>query len=395
MEIVSERIMQQAGSMSAPVASNTGAFRIPSVLSLIWPSGPMQDSSMRRRDELVDFLLTAALLLSAEIGPVLSVQATVLVPISTIPVAGLSDSFWSDARTFTIRSAVGASNVTVWTKYDLTNHSLCIRFRGPDDTYDSADAFNARFHIGTAIGELDTNCWWFWMFRSGGSASRRYNESKRDWDSSRYAWTNWHLNQSSYWEAAFSIQLLLPRDQALQLRLWQQDVSLPPRTWRMSQPFPAGADLDSPSTWANVQLDRRTNLTISATPSEAGFDPILRRSEVVISGSLEPASVAAIVITYINPDGSTFTRVSITDATGSFSDTISPDAVGTWFVSCSWAGTSDLDPSTSERISLNVSYSWLTAIGIAAAAILSIAAVALFVSRRRKIPAAMPPPPPP
>jgi len=335
--------------------------------------------------------------LAIEIGPVQSTPATLLIPVSTIPVAGLSDSFWSDALTFSIPGAVGVNNVTVWAKYDLTNHSLCLRFRGSDDTYDDSDAFNARLHIGTAGGVLDANCWWFYVLRLGLSASSRYNESAKNWRSSQYAWASWHLSQSSYWEAAFSIQVLLPRGQALEVRLWQQDVSLPPRTWRMSQPFPAGADLDLPNTWADVQLDRRTNLTISATPNEAGFDPILRRSssEVVISGSLAPASVAAIAIAYTKPDGSTFTRVLITDATGSFSDTLSPDAVGTWYVSCSWAGTSDLNPSTSERISVNVSYSWLTAIGIAAVAMLLVAAVAFFVLRKRKTSAAIPPPPPP
>jgi len=245
--------------------------------------------------------------------------------------------------------------------------------------------------------EPDANCWWFFAFRLGGSASYRYNESAREWKPARYAWASWHLSQPSYWEAAFSIQLTLARNQAFELCLWQQDVSLPPRTWRLSPLFPIGATQGSPNTWAEVQLDRRTNLTISVTPNDVGFDPILRRpsSEVAISGSLARALVTTIVITYIRPDGSTFARDSTTDATGSFSDALIPDAAGTWYVSCSWAGTPDLDPSTSERISLNVSYSWLTAIGIAAVAILLVAAVAFFVLRRPKTSGAMPPPPPP
>jgi hypothetical protein len=360
---------------------------------------------MRRSSELIGLLLTITLLLAIETGSVRSMQvvvvvpshANVLVPVSTIPVAGLSDSFWSDARMFVIPGATGAGNVTVWTKYDLTNHSLCLRFRGSDDTYDDSDAFNARLHIGTAGEELDANCWWFYVLRLGLSASCRYNESVKNWQSSRYAWASWHLSQASYWEAAFSIQVLLPRGQALWISLWQQDVSLPPRTWRLSDPFPTGADLDAPNTWADAELDRRTNLTVSVTPNDVGFDPVLRRpsSEVTVSGMLSPASVTTIVITYTRPDGSISTKGLITDVTGSFSDTLSPDAVGTWYVSCSWAGTSDLDPSTSEQISLNVSYDWLTAIGIAAVAILLVAAVAFFVLRRRKASVAIPPPPPP
>lgn len=298
---------------------------------------------------------------------------------------------------FSIPSAVGVSNVTVWTKYDLTSYSLCLRFRGPDDTLDSADAFNVRLHIGSAGGGPDVNCWWFGVFRSGTGYTYRYNESTKEWTGSRYSWARWYLSQPSYWEAAFSIPLQFPRDQALELCLWQQDVSLPPRTWRTSEPFPTGAELNSPNTWADVQLDRRTSLTISVTPNEVGFDPILRRlsSEVVVSGSLAPALAGPITITYTRPDGTTFTRDLMTNRTGRFRDTLSPDVVGTWFMRCSWAGTSYLDPSTSERISLNVSYSWLTAIEIAAVAILLIAAVTLFVLRRPKPSVAIPPPPPP
>jgi len=339
--------------------------------------------------------MLTVVLIGPWVGPASSQAVSLSVPISATPVVGLSDSCWSDAHVISFPRASGTGNVTVWLKYDWLNRSFCLRFRGPDDTYDSSDSFSIRLDAGVVGRELDANCRWFYINRGGSPWVHEYNVSSRSWHVVRYRWTAWCSNGSNYWEAAFSIPLQLARNQTVGLCLWQQDVSLPPRTWRVSNPYPAGSAADVPITWASVGLDRRTNLTLSVSPGDVEFDPVLRRpnTEVVVSGSLAPSIVTAITITYTRPDGSIYTTSSMTNGFGEFGETLVPDMAGTWLVRASWEGNSELDPSTSEQVQLHVSYGWLT-VAVIAAGIALVAFVGAFIWKKRSS-RALPPPPPP
>jgi len=341
------------------------------------------------------FACIAVVILSLVARPGLSHPADFLIPVSTTPVAGLSESFWSDAQIVSVPSASVGSNVTIWLKYDLVNRSVCIKFRGRDDTPDRDDAFNARFDFELTRREnLGPNSWWFFIYRGGSIHTLWYNDSTRGWVGGRYNWIGWSANYSAYWEAGFSVPLQVTGDRAFGLCLWQQDVSLPPRTWRLSQPFPTDARRESPSTWAQVRLDRTTRLQISVAPEEAGFDPILRRSsvDVMVTGSMAPGIATTITLTFIRPDGSTFTKEVTADQSGAFTYTMAPDMVGTWGVRASWPGNSDLDPSASDQVLLRVSYSWVTAAGVVVVAAIAIGVLLWW--RRRSVRAPPPPPPP-
>lgn len=62
---------------------------------------------------------------------------------------------------------------------------------------------------------------------------------------------------------------------------------------------------------------------------------------MAVSGSISPAvSGATVTLTLTKPDGTTSTRTTTTDSNGSYSDSYSPDAVGSWSVIASWAGDS-------------------------------------------------------
>jgi hypothetical protein len=67
------------------------------------------------------------------------------------------------------------------------------------------------------------------------------------------------------------------------------------------------------------------NLTVNGSimPSVSGFPPV---------------SSVAVALTYTKPDGTTLTRTVTSGADGSFSDTYTLDAAGSWSVQASWAG---------------------------------------------------------
>lgn len=93
-----------------------------------------------------------------------------------------------------------------------------------------------------------------------------------------------------------------------------------------------------------------STITCSSTPSSFTID-----SSVTVSGSISPVRGGAEVkLTYRKPDGTTFTRVVITTATGTYSDVCSPDILGLWSVYASWAGDEVYAGATSPRSFFNV-----------------------------------------
>jgi hypothetical protein len=62
-------------------------------------------------------------------------------------------------------------------------------------------------------------------------------------------------------------------------------------------------------------------------------------NSTTVSGSISPAvSGVQVTLTYTKPDGTTLVRTATSGTDGSFTDTYSPDKVGSWSVTVSWAG---------------------------------------------------------
>jgi len=79
-------------------------------------------------------------------------------------------------------------------------------------------------------------------------------------------------------------------------------------------------------------------------------------SNVTVSGSINPAhDRATVTLRYTRPDGSKVTRTTTTDAAGFFSDTYTPDRVGSWRVWASWPGDEDHIEAASPTVSFTVS----------------------------------------
>jgi PKD repeat protein len=94
-----------------------------------------------------------------------------------------------------------------------------------------------------------------------------------------------------------------------------------------------------------------TKISSSITCSVSPLTLILGE-EVTVMGGLDPLlSDKVITLTFTRPDGSVFTR-SVVTTFGAYSDTFTPDFVGSWSVSAWWAG----DASHEDALSLPVAF---------------------------------------
>ncbi len=88
-----------------------------------------------------------------------------------------------------------------------------------------------------------------------------------------------------------------------------------------------------------------TILSCSVSPSDLTFGDSL-----TVSGSITPpVSGVTVTLTYTKPDNSTVTRPVITGPDGNFSDSYTPNAVGTWIVTASWEGDSIHEDAASKQ----------------------------------------------
>jgi len=91
-----------------------------------------------------------------------------------------------------------------------------------------------------------------------------------------------------------------------------------------------------------------TSITCSVSPSEVTIG-----NSITISGSINPTILdKTVTLTFRKPYGSSFNRTVTTGSDGSYSDSYTPDAVGSWNVSASWEG----DSSYTEAISTSKSF---------------------------------------
>ncbi|MEM2111912.1 MAG: Ig-like domain-containing protein [Candidatus Bathyarchaeia archaeon] len=135
-----------------------------------------------------------------------------------------------------------------------------------------------------------------------------------------------------------------------------------------------------------------TNLWKVATEISCSVskDTLTEGESIVVSGSLNATlSGKTIVLAYRRPDGSTLNRTVTTGSDGSYSDSYTPDATGTWSVTALWEGDSTHGGATSSSKSFTVTAkpffetpfgTATVGVGIAAVAV----AVVVLVLRKRR-----------
>ena len=102
--------------------------------------------------------------------------------------------------------------------------------------------------------------------------------------------------------------------------------------------------LNSSSMRLDVIVPRiATSISCSASPPS-----VLRGQSVTISGAIFPAVVGvSVTITYTKPGGGSEIRTRTTSSGGAYSDSYTPDQLGTYQVQASWAGNNDYQGATS------------------------------------------------
>jgi hypothetical protein len=93
----------------------------------------------------------------------------------------------------------------------------------------------------------------------------------------------------------------------------------------------------------------------SALSCSISKDTITQGESIVVSGSLNVTlSGKTVTLTYKKPDESILNKTVTTGSDGSYSDSYTPDAAGTWSVTASWVGDSTHNGATSSTRSLTV-----------------------------------------
>jgi len=91
----------------------------------------------------------------------------------------------------------------------------------------------------------------------------------------------------------------------------------------------------------------KASSAISCSVSPAS---IIIGSTVTVSGSISPAhSGATVTLTYTSPNGSVVTRTVTTGTVGGYTDTYTPDRIGSWSVKASWPGDGDHEGAESQK----------------------------------------------
>jgi len=133
--------------------------------------------------------------------------------------------------------------------------------------------------------------------------------------------------------------------------------------------------------------------TPSALSCSVSKDTITQGESIVVSGSINATlSGKTVTLIYRKPDGSTMNRTAITGSDGSYSDSYTLDATGSWSVTASWEGDSTYNGAASSSQSIVVSSKSFieTPLGIAMTGggtiIIVVVAVFLVLRKRQKIP---------
>ncbi len=92
-----------------------------------------------------------------------------------------------------------------------------------------------------------------------------------------------------------------------------------------------------------------SSISISVSPTSLKIGESLS-----VSGALSPPLAAGIKLVYRRPDGSELAREVAASASGAFSDSFNPDAVGAWTVRAAWSGDSGHKAAESAPASFSV-----------------------------------------
>jgi len=130
--------------------------------------------------------------------------------------------------------------------------------------------------------------------------------------------------------------------------------------------------------------------TPSALSCSVSKDTIMQGQSIVVSGTLNVTlSGKTVTLTYRKPDSSAMNRTVTTDSDGSYSDSYTPDATGSWSITASWEGDSTYNGATSSSRSFIVNAVPFieTTLGMAmigGGIVLIVIVVVVLVLRKRK-----------
>jgi hypothetical protein len=107
-------------------------------------------------------------------------------------------------------------------------------------------------------------------------------------------------------------------------------------------------------------------------------------ASLIINGYPTPFPNLEVTLRYIRPDGTEFTRTSITNEDGVFSDVFPPDAEGLWSVTAQWSGDAARKGATSSTISFTVVSTPFPTYYIGIAILVAIIALGILILRRKR-----------
>jgi hypothetical protein len=123
-------------------------------------------------------------------------------------------------------------------------------------------------------------------------------------------------------------------------------------SWRVSANWIGDATHDGASSSSKVFTVSKLSSSLSCSVSSSS---LMIGDSVTVSGSLIPALSSKIVtLTYMKPNGLTFTRTCTTNP-GDYIDTYTPDSTGAWSVRASWDGDTIYEGALSTEIEFTVS----------------------------------------
>ena len=171
-------------------------------------------------------------------------------------------------------------------------------------------------------------------------------------------------------------------------------------TWDTAEAGPGTYTIKAEASILAGETDLANNILIDGTVTvekittalscSVSKDTITEGNSIVVLGSINATlSGKTVTLTYRKPDGSTLNRTITTGSDGSYSDSYTPDATGSWSVTASWEGDSTHTGATSSSKSFVVAPKPFieTPLGIATVGVgitvVVVAAVVLVLRKRR------------
>jgi hypothetical protein len=124
-------------------------------------------------------------------------------------------------------------------------------------------------------------------------------------------------------------------------------VVIPLEDCEQSSPSSVSSSLDSPLIPSSISID------LSSDPSSISDTARI----LTISGSISPAYSGQNVVMYVSQDGTSYNAIKTqTDSTGNYSFAWNFTAIGTYYITASWSGTSNYASADSETLTVFVGF---------------------------------------